>query len=171
MESVLAGMTSAYFIYTLPKFLPAEYADKLPHFDARVWNVPTLEEGANCFLWREWDSTKNSISMAAQHYYSHNELMGKNGSDKQEMLFQKGVNWNDYPDFFKRGSYIQRRKTERKFTTNELEALPPKHQARLNPDLIVERTDYVRVNMPPLGRVVNRVNVIFNGEEPVVGKE
>jgi tRNA(His) 5'-end guanylyltransferase len=169
MESVLAGMTSTYFLYMLPKFLPAEYAEKLPHFDARVWNVPTLEEGANCFLWREWDATKNSISMAAQHYYSHNELMGKNGSDKQEMLWQKGVNWNDYPDFFKRGSYIQRRKTERKFTTNELEALPPKHQARLNPDLIVERTDYVRVDMPPLGKIINRVNVIYNGEEPVVG--
>jgi tRNA(His) 5'-end guanylyltransferase len=171
MESVLAGMTSSYFLYHCPKFLPAEYAAKLPHFDARVWNVPTKEEAANCFLWREWDATKNSISMAAQHYYSHNELMGKNGSDKQEMLFQKGVNWNNYPDFFKRGSYIQRRKTLRKFDASELEALPPKHEARKNPDLVVERTDYVRVNMPPLGKVTNRVGVIFDGEEPVVSSE
>lgn len=70
MESVLSGMTSTYFLYHLAKFLPAEYAAKLPHFDARVWNVPTLEEGANCFLWREWDATKNSISMAAQHSWA-----------------------------------------------------------------------------------------------------
>ena len=168
MESVLAGMATAFFMHTLSAFLPAEYAAKLPHFDARVFNVPTPEEAANCFLWREFDATKNSISMAAQMYYSHSQLHGKHGGQLQEMLFQKGVNWNDYPDFFKRGSYVQRRKAHRKFDAGELERLPPKHDARLNPDLMVERTDYVRVDMPPLGRVTNRVGVILYGERPMV---
>jgi tRNA(His) 5'-end guanylyltransferase len=41
-----------------------------------VWQLPTLDEGANAFLWREFDATKNSlISMAAQEFYSHKELI------------------------------------------------------------------------------------------------
>lgn len=165
MVSVL-GSTAAYFLSRLPEYLPPEYAAKLPTFDARVWSVPTLEEGANCFLWREWDATKNSITMAAQEHYSHKEIHGVGGADKQEMLFRKGVNWNDYPDFFKRGSYVQRRVTSRKFTAAELDKLPPLHEARANPELTVERTDYARIEMPPLGKVINRVGVIYSGEEP-----
>ncbi len=167
MESVLASMTTVCFLHKLTAYLPVEYYDKMPHFDARVFNVPTTEEGANCFLWREWDATKNSISMAAQHFYSHQELMGKNGSQKQEMLWQKGQNWNDYPDFFKRGSYVQRRKVKSKPTFEELERLPAKHNARKNPDLEIERTEYNRIDMPPLGQVSNRAGVIYCGEGPL----
>jgi tRNA(His) 5'-end guanylyltransferase len=168
MVSVLAGMTSSYFLYRLAvdRVLPPEYAARLPHFDCRVWSLPTLEEAANCLLWREWDATKNSISMAAQEHYSDRELLGKNSSEKQEMLFQKGVNWNDFPDLFKRGTFVQRRKVLRKFTTEEMDKLPPKHAARTNPDLVVERSEVAVIPMPPFTRVVNRVGVIFRGEEP-----
>ncbi len=161
MVSVLAAACSVYFNTMKPAYLTT---DKLAMFDCRVYAVPTLEEGANVFLWREFDATKNSITMAAQECYSHKELMHKNGSDKQEMLFQKGINWNDYPDFFKRGSYIQRRVVKSKVTN--LDDLPPKHAARKNPDLEFERTEYNRINMPPFNKVTNRVGVIFNGEEP-----
>src|ERR1700722_9495140 len=108
MTSVLAAMCSVKFNKLLPFFIP-EKSHLEPCFDCRVWQVPNLEEGANAFLWREFDATKNSISMAAQHYYSHKELMNKHTGEMQEMLWQKGVNWNDYPDFFRRGSYVQRR--------------------------------------------------------------
>ncbi|MDC0669065.1 tRNA(His) guanylyltransferase Thg1 family protein [Nannocystis radixulma] len=166
LVSVLASLTTAHFNRRLPQFLPAEYAEKLPHFDARVWNLPSLEEAANTFLWRELDAIKNSISMAARAHYSHKQLDSKNGGEMQEMLLQKGVNWHDYPDFFKRGTYIQRRKTVRKFDTDELEKLPPMHEARKNPELMIERTDYVPLALPPLNRVKNRVAVLFEGAAP-----
>lgn len=170
MTSVLAAKCSVYFNKLLPKFIP-EKGDKEPVFDCRVWQLPTLDEGANAFLWREFDATKNSISMAAQEFYSHKELMNKDGSEKQEMLFQKGVNWNDYPAFFKRGSYIQRRIVKSKASVEDLEKLPPKHHARLNPDLEIERSEYRRLDMPPFNRVTNRVGVIFRGETPVLATE
>lgn len=169
MVSVLAAKCSVYFNKMLPKFVP-EKGDKEPVFDCRVWNLPTLEEGANAFLWREFDATKNSISMAAQEFYSHKELMNKNGSDKQEMLFQKGINWNDYPAFFRRGTYVQRRIVKSKASVEDLEKLPPKHHARLNPDLEIERSEYRRLDMPPFNHVVNRVGVVFRGEEPITAQ-
>jgi tRNA(His) 5'-end guanylyltransferase len=167
MCSVLAALATAYFNRLLLERLPA-LAERLPVFDCRVWNVPNTEEAANTFLWREKDATKNSVAMAARHYYPHEELESKSGSAMQELLWQKGVNWNDYPAFFKRGVFIQRRTVRRPFTIVEIEQLPPMHEARRNPELVVERQEYVELDMPPFGQVTNRVEVIFAGAEPQV---
>lgn len=167
MVSVLAATCTAFFNRELPARIP-EKAGLWPVFDCRVWCLPTLEEAANCFVWRELDATKNAITMAAQSYYSHKELDGKNGSEKQEMLFLKGVNWNEYPTAFKRGTYVARRKVRRKLSPEDIALLPEKHHARQNPDLEVERSEYRRLVMPPILKVTNRVGVIFRGEEPVV---
>ncbi len=181
MTSQLAALASAYFNDHFDKYFSSRdekgvkvvdmFRPSLATFDARVWNVPNIVEGANCFLWREQDATKNSVSMAARAYYSHSALMNKNGSEMQEMLFQKGVNWNDYPAFFKRGSYIQRKVVSRRFTADELDKLPEKHEARRNPDLMVERTEYMVLDMGPFGRVINRPEVIFFGAEPQYAQE
>jgi len=167
MISDLASMCSVYFNSKLSEYLP-EKSGYLPRFDCRVFNVPTLEEAANAFLWRELDATKNSISMAAQSVYSHSQLMNKDGSEKQEMLFQKGINWNDYPSFFKRGTYIQRKRILSKFTPVEIDKLPIKHKARLNPDLEIERWIIDRVEMPPILKIRNRVDVLIFGKEPII---
>lgn len=77
--------------------------DRIANFDARSFNIPK-EEVNNYFVWRQQDATKNSISMLAQSLFSHNELHGKSGKQKQEMCFQKGINWNNLPITQKRGS-------------------------------------------------------------------
>lgn len=41
--------------------------------------------------------------MLGQSLFSHKELHKKSLSDIQEMCFQKGVNWNDWPTHWKRG--------------------------------------------------------------------
>jgi tRNA(His) 5'-end guanylyltransferase len=166
MISDLASMCSVYFNRHLPKFIP-EKGELMPRFDARVFNVPTLDEAVNTFLWREQDATKNSITMAASEYYSHNFLMGKNGSEKQELLFQEGINWNDYPSFFKRGTYVQRKRILTPFTTEELSKLPLKHNARKNPDMLIERWVIDSVDLPPLSTIKNRVDVIIFGKDPL----
>jgi tRNA(His) 5'-end guanylyltransferase len=140
----------------------------MPRFDCRVYNVPTLDEAVNSFLWREQDATKNSISMAAQSVYSHSELMNKNGSDKQEMLFQKSINWNDYPSFFKRGTYVQRKRVLTPFTSEEIEKLPAKHNARKDPNYVIERWVIDKVDLPPLSKIENKVDTIVWGLDPVM---
>lgn len=161
MCSVLASMATAKF----NELAKAKFPDKpLAFFDCRVWTVPNLAEAANTFLWRELDASKNSISMAARHYYSHNELNNKNGAEMQEMLFQKGVNWNDYPSFFKRGTFIQRRKRLRTMSEAELSDIPEKFR----PTAPVERTEVVQIDMPPFVKVTNRVGVIFMGSDPMI---
>lgn len=169
MTSQIAAQATLTFYRLVLERMP-EYANRLPTFDARVWNVPNRAEGANVFLWREWDAAKNSVSMAASAYYSHKELMGKNGQQKRDMLHEKGVNWNDYPTLFKRGAYVQRRLEHIPFSAEELDRLPPKHEARTDPSLLVERSVCVPLDLPPLGTVANREAVIFDGAVPTTAE-
>jgi tRNA(His) 5'-end guanylyltransferase len=78
--------------------------DKGAMFDARCFNIPK-EEVVNCFIWRQQDATRNAIQMLGQSNFSHKELQGKSCNMIQDMLMtQKGINWNDFPTYLKRGS-------------------------------------------------------------------
>lgn len=78
--------------------------DKGAMFDARCFNIPK-EEVANNFYWRQDDASRNSIQMVGQVNFSHKELHKKSRNDIQDMLMtQKGINWNDFPIYQKRGS-------------------------------------------------------------------
>ncbi len=167
MTSILAAMATAYFNKKLPEYLP-EKADKIPLFDGRVFNVSALWEATNYLIWREMDATRNSITQAALSIYSHNELHKMDSSQKQEMLWLKGINWNDYWDGFKKGTYVAKRTTQRPFTVDEIEKLPKHHNARKNPNLVIERQDTVILNIPPLRKIKNREDVIFDGKEPIL---
>ncbi len=80
---------------------------KLAEFDSRVFQVPYSEIN-NYFLWRQQDATRNSIASVAQSMYSHKELFQKNTDQMQEMIFQKGANWNNYIPYFKRGRIVKK---------------------------------------------------------------
>ena len=79
---------------------------RLAEFDARTYTIPSREETLNYLIWRQQDATRNSISSVAQSLYSHKELNGKTTDMMQELIFQKGQNWNDFPDGQKRGRLI-----------------------------------------------------------------
>ena len=164
--SVVASAATWFFQRALPAYLPTKVG-KLALFDCRVWNVPTPQEACNYLLWREQDATRNSISMAAQACFSPKKLHGKNGKEMQEMLFQKGVNWNDYDARCKRGAYWKRQLVTRAFTADELATLPPKHEAHATPCLLVQRHFMCDLALPPIGSVVNRYAVVFDGAFPL----
>lgn len=170
--SHVASIATAAWNANVPKLIPS-HAGRLAYFDARVWEVPNLDEAANALMWREEDATKNSISMAARSVYSHAEVFGKNGKEMQEMLWKKGINWSDYPTWAKRGTYMGNRLGEsRKLTIEEIDSLPPKHHARTNPNLLIQRTGIRVLGLPPLSTIRNKAGVLL-GEDPVTdeGKE
>lgn len=168
LTSVLASIATAKFNEVIHK----AYPDKpLAFFDCRCWQVPSRTEAANEILWREFDATKNSISMAARAYYSDRQLHGKNGSEKQDMLMEKGINWNDYPAFFKRGTYAQKKVVERQLTDEEWEKIPEKHRETLPRYIAIKRNVIQVIDMPIFSKVTNREDVIFKGEMPTVSLE
>lgn len=81
-------------------------------FDARVFNIPK-DEVCNNLLWRQNDASRNSIQMVGRAYFSHKQLDKKSTSDIQDMLMlEKGINWNDCPTKYKRGSCCIRKTDE-----------------------------------------------------------
>jgi len=78
---------------------------KQAFFDSRAFNL-SEREVVNYFIWRQQDATRNSIQMVARSLYSHKQLMNKNTNEQQEMIFQKGQNWNDLSPYWKRGRVL-----------------------------------------------------------------
>lgn len=110
IASVAAGLTTAALI-------ARRGWGGLPHFDARVFTLPSETEVANYFIWRQRDAVRNSVSMAAQAKFSPKQLHGKNSNDMQEMLWSgHGINWNDYPEVAKRGWVVTRAVREAEVT-------------------------------------------------------
>lgn len=164
--SVLAGMATAAFTRAILASVHVDRAKAEPHFDARVISMPSQTEAANMILWREKDATKNAISMAARAHYSAKELHGKSGAVMQEMLFAKGINFNDYPAVFKRGTFLRRVTRERVLSDSELAAIPERHRPDAGATFL--RSSVERMDMPKFGSVINREAVIFDGAEPMV---
>ena len=79
---------------------------RLAEFDARTFTIPADYEVENYFIWRQQDTVRNSISSVAQSLYSSKQLEGKNMSEQQDMIHEKGDNWNDYDAKVKRGRFI-----------------------------------------------------------------
>lgn len=114
MVSVLAALATAKFIELALKMFPEECSKRLPVFDCRVFQVPSKVEAVNCLVWRSQDAIRNSIQMAGRAVFSHSELDRKNQSNILDMLInEKGINWNDYPKYFKEGSFWQRQTYEK----------------------------------------------------------
>ena len=97
MTELVKTMLSYYRIYRIA-------LKKGAMFDSRVFTIPK-EEVCNYFIWRQQDSTRNSIQSVGQANFSQRELNGKSCNDIQDMLMtQKSINWNDYATTLKRGS-------------------------------------------------------------------
>jgi tRNA(His) guanylyltransferase len=158
LVSVTASMATAFFVTRAVGLWPDRCARELPIFDSRVFAVPNRIEAINALIWREQDATKNAITMAARAFYTHKDLHKKSGAEKQDMLFQKGVNFNDYPARFKRGVYLQRRDVLRELSPIERARIPTAHQ----PKGPLRRSQVVVLDLPPFARVSNREAVVFD---------
>lgn len=143
--SVPASMATAKFNELRQKLLPDFKVDKIAIFDCRAFQVPTLTEAANAILWREQDATKNAISMAARAFISHKQMQNLNGKQLQEILWSDfQINFNDYPNSFKRGTFVRKRFDE-EICRTVLETIQ---------------------DMPSFGKVTNREAVIFENQNP-----
>jgi hypothetical protein len=81
-----------------------------------------------------------------------------------DRLLEHGVNFNDYPARFKRGVYVQRRTFERTLDAATLAKIPEGRR----PTGPIMRSETVVLDLPPIRKVVNRVEVLLDGAEPAL---
>lgn len=96
-------------------------------FDCRMVPLPTLELVKDYFSWRQEDAHRNALNahcywiLRKENISAHEAtamLEGKSVSDKNELLFSKGINFNTLPNWQKRGSGVY-------YTTYEKEGFDP----------------------------------------------
>jgi len=106
ITSITASMATMIFNEMLNEDDRITEKSQRAMFDSRAFTIADKEEVINYFIWRQKDAVRNSVQMVAQSLYSHKELQGKNCSQLQDMIFNKGQNWNDYPIGQKRGRCV-----------------------------------------------------------------
>jgi tRNA(His) 5'-end guanylyltransferase len=167
--SVLAGMASTYFMLHLTELLRGDdvkiVQGRAPHFDCRVWNVPTKAEAANAVLWRYHDARKNAVSAFTRCRLSHKAMQGLSADEQIQAVLDAGG-----PEFMKatkgyerNGRFVQTRKVRRVLTPDELLQIPEQH--RPPEDQMVERTGWKAYDFE-FHKVTNRVEVIFDKADP-----
>lgn len=148
LNSVLAGEASAKFSLLL---------GDVGAFDARICQLPTKGLVVDYFRWRNEDAHRNALNShcywslrtagqspnAASHY-----LLGKSVSEKNEFLFQKGINFNDLPTWQKRGVGIYWEEYEKVATNQKTGEAATATRKRLKTDLDLpmkeEYSDFIR---------------------------
>ncbi len=104
LNSVLAGEASAKFSLLL---------GAMACFDCRISELPTADLVVDYFRWRNEDAHRNALN--AHGYWCLRKdgvgveeataaLVGLSVAQKNELLFQHAINFNDLPSWQKRGS-------------------------------------------------------------------
>lgn len=131
--SISASIATANFNAQRPK-------GGMAFFDSRVFIIPDPVEVENYFIWRQQDATRNSIQMAAQSMFSHGSTQNQDCNVLQERMFtEKGVNWNDYPDGFKRGRAVVKRNEWKPFTPKGGLSFTPENERYMPLDVTLGR--------------------------------
>ena len=145
MVSVAASIATAKFndiVKTQKWKIKDQKEVGLAFFDARAFTIPDPVEVENYFIYRQKDATRNSISMHAQSLYSHKELHGKSQADMYDMIHEKGDNWNNLPEGFKRGRTIVKEKKYEVVSPEILDNIISKVDwAIRTPDFLKERNE------------------------------
>jgi len=86
-------------------------------FDSRVIVLPNTERLKDYFQWRQADAVRNGLNTYAYWALRYDKktkkqasriLENKGKAFKNELLFKQGINFNDVPEWTKRGSAIKR---------------------------------------------------------------
>jgi tRNA(His) 5'-end guanylyltransferase len=164
--SILASLATAKFNGIKSWFL-FDYKGYGPAiFDARAFAVPTKTEAANAVLWRVQDARRNAISMAARAHFSHKSLQNLNDQEIREKLLKDAdVNFEDYPAFFKSGTFVRRVTRKISPDNSAFNSIPKKYK----PNYPVKRSSVEVVNdIPIFTKVLNRTEVIFDQAIPII---
>jgi len=144
--SVLAGEASAAFALRLGAHAV---------FDCRISELPNRELVRDYFRWRSEDAHRNALS--AHCYWALRKegksvaaatstLDGMSVADKNELLFQRGINFNDLPGWHKRGVGLYWRDVEIEATNPKTGEAVTATRRRLVRDLeLPMRDEYERL--------------------------
>ncbi|KAL6298645.1 tRNAHis guanylyltransferase [Sparassis latifolia] len=121
-SKILTNVTSLFtssYVYNWSSYLPDTPLKYAPCFDGRIVLYPSSKEVRDYFSWRQADTHINNLyntifwalvlKGGCTTTQAHARLRGTVSSTKHEMLFsQFGINYNELPARFRKGSILVR---------------------------------------------------------------
>jgi tRNA(His) guanylyltransferase len=148
LNSILAGEASAKLSLMLKD---------IACFDCRTSQLPNIKLVVDYFRWRNEDAHRNALN---SHCYwllrkkgekataAANLLNKKSVAEKNELLFQHGINFNDLPDWQKRGAGLYWELYEKEGFNPKLNQTVKTERRRIMVDLELpmrdEYSDFIR---------------------------
>lgn len=137
-----------------------------PAFDGRA--VGTSHELAAAFLvWREIDAARNGALNAGTSVFSQSQLGGKSPADIKDMLLEIGVDYEAYPNHFRRGTLMRKRKVEMRLTEEELMRIP-EHIRESKRAEVYMRSRVVEIEERPRFFEIENLQAFAFDDEPFV---
>lgn len=135
LNSILAGEASAKFSLLL---------GAMAVFDCRICQLPSASLVSDYFRWRSEDANRNALN--AHCYWDARKagataseatalFSGKSVAQKNEYLFQKGINFNDLPSWQKRGIALYWERIEKEAVNPKTGAATMSSRRRLKVDM------------------------------------
>lgn len=91
----------------------------MAEFDSRCWSLSDPWDVYNVFLWRQQDASRNAVQMVARSLASHKECDNLNMSKLQDLIHERGQNFNDYATDCRRGAFIVKAGPDDKFIVDK----------------------------------------------------
>ncbi|KAI9892980.1 MAG: tRNA-His guanylyltransferase [Vezdaea aestivalis] len=117
--STIVSTFSSYYVFLWPQFFPeVSLSPPLASFDARAVLYPSDTNLRDYLSWRQADCHINNLynttfwtliqkgSLGAKEAEEY--LAGTVAADKNEILFRFGINYNNEPDMYRKGSIVFR---------------------------------------------------------------
>lgn len=134
LNSVLAGSASAKFTALL---------GDVAVFDCRISQLPTAERVADYFRWRSEDACRNALNAhcywalraeGASATAATRALEGTSVSDKNELLFERCINFNELPAWQRRGCGVVWERYEKRGQNPKTGEVVQAQRRRLKPE-------------------------------------
>ncbi|EGV64923.1 tRNA-His guanylyltransferase [Yamadazyma tenuis] len=120
--SLFASSFTAYYLMEFSKQFDLQ-SKMVPIFDARAVVYPNPQVVQDYFRWRQVDCHINNlynttfwklVESGMTNQEAENRLIGTLSADKNELLFKMGINYNNEPEIFKKGTIFVREPREDK---------------------------------------------------------
>jgi len=154
--SILAGEASATFAL----LLGAHAA-----FDCRISQLPNAGLVSDYFRWRSEDAYRNALNgwcywtlrrEGSDVAHATQQLTGMSVANKNELLFQHGINFNDLPNWQKRGIGLHWETFDKPATGAQSEQAVPGRRNQIKVDYeLPMRADYSAFVLARLQEVLN----------------
>ncbi|KAM9964980.1 hypothetical protein ACTFIW_004777 [Dictyostelium discoideum] len=81
-----------------------------PHFDARIFTLPSNQEIVNNLIWRSLvDCKRNSVANLGFAHFTPKQMLGLNNTEvKKKLLEEKSIIYENEPAWYRFGTYLKK---------------------------------------------------------------